>query len=308
MTDPSSSVVDSRKSLSDKVISAIFTPATITVMITAIIGPIAVSQTNNQLKNKEIQLEVIKQIMEYTDKANFGDINSVKKVEVLSEMVKENHPIFQLDFNQSGLKLAQIYKTIETRKIGTLEDEINATKRQKEEMEKGIRKTERQIEEYIKKLNDLSLDEGIEKEQLAKAIRDFALERDSLQINKELYEKTIQSYNLEKRSLEEENNRKQAQIAQLSRQKIMIEQSLKDYESKMEDSTRNREQLQAQIKKMSSELQLSLSTIQELENSLNQAKQRLKEYSDTITRQEQELTARNEKISSLTNKPALASM
>lgn len=100
--------------------------AVLTVILTAIAGPIVVNSINSNIKNKELQKQVIEKMLEYTSNTDFSKPESLEKISIIAKMVDENKDIFGLSFAQTDSVIQNLYGEIS--KVGL----ANLNKKRKE--------------------------------------------------------------------------------------------------------------------------------------------------------------------------------
>ena len=112
-----------KQELYDTLVKNAISIPVITVVLTAILGPIAVNWINSSMKEKEIQRQVITSVLEYTNNADFSQNESLTKIGLIANMVDENNHIFNLKFEKSKMAFEDIYKKREA--FGLTESQKN---------------------------------------------------------------------------------------------------------------------------------------------------------------------------------------
>lgn len=105
-------------------------PSVLTVIITAVVAPIAINWVNESIENKKLQMEVISTVLDYTSQTDFSKPESLEKITIIAKMVDENKSIFGLSFSQTDSTIQSLYGQIS--KVGI----ANLNRKQKEYQQK----------------------------------------------------------------------------------------------------------------------------------------------------------------------------
>jgi len=128
-----------------QLINSLVSPTIITVIVTAIAGPLVVQSILERVETKKRQAEVITQVLTIFDKADFSNDLTVGKLELISTLVDENKHVYDLEFNETLKKLKE-----ENQRI------IEKIKKQLIEKNNDIKKTQNEINDKIQNITALN--------------------------------------------------------------------------------------------------------------------------------------------------------
>lgn len=114
------------KRYATRFLDATIRPSVITVLITAIAGPLAVKWTADKIENKKLQAQVIESVLEYTSKADFSDPKQVARAGMIAGLVHENQDVFGLRFENAEIAFSKLARDMERSGLVKLHEE-NAT-------------------------------------------------------------------------------------------------------------------------------------------------------------------------------------
>ncbi len=103
---------------------AFMKPAVITVLLTALLGPYVVQSIVNKIEEKKLQTQVMEKILQYTDSANFNEINGIIKLGVIAKIISENKHVFNLSLEKAEEKFDQLTESFMELGITNLAFEI----------------------------------------------------------------------------------------------------------------------------------------------------------------------------------------
>lgn len=89
-----------------------FSPAVITVIITAVLGPFVVSKVNNDIKkeqieyetaqrNRELQTKIIEKVLDYAFSTDYSKPEAIDRIGIVAQMIDENEKVFGLSFRKT---------------------------------------------------------------------------------------------------------------------------------------------------------------------------------------------------------------
>ena len=114
-------------------------PSIITVIITAILGPVAISWVNESIENKNLQKEVIQTVLTYTSEADFSKPESVEKIGIIAKMVDENKDVFGLTFTETNKIINMLNQASYDVGIKNLDKKLSEAKENIKEMKVKIK-------------------------------------------------------------------------------------------------------------------------------------------------------------------------
>jgi hypothetical protein len=283
------------ESIPKLIIRSLLSPSVLTVIATAIVGPllaqIVVNQlkeaeletnrilketeleTNRNIEQKKLQTDILQRVFKSTDESDFTDPSQVSRLASLVMMVNENSDTFGLKFDSSFQNLKSFRENLE-------DSEINAAQLQKEETEKEKTKLEeeKKIVEEEKARLQADLDEMNKKLKKAKNNKKRIALKDQIAATTRALEDAMKMEAEFKTKIEGLN-------AILSQKTQKINQLKDDLGKRLKEN----EELQQEIdgfKKLTRERETS---IKELKAGLKAASKSLKEQSDTISQLEANL-------------------
>lgn len=226
------------------------TPSILTVIITAIAGPIVVNQINNDIKNKEIQQEVIKTVLEYTSQADFSKPESIEKIAIIAKMVDENQGVFGLSFTKTDSTIQGLYGQIS--KVG-----LNNLDKKRQEYKQNIRELQAKLSQDSARLATLNtemakLEEQRQRyeerrqsnrlEEISRQIAEKEIEIKKVQSQMSFYRDRISDWREQLAALEEDIEEAQDDLANLLEEKMNRQEELSEAFNKSQynaDSLRN---------------------------------------------------------------------
>jgi len=267
-----------------KVSELLLNKGVFTVIITAILGPLAINWVNSVNHKLDIQTRIVSEILNYTDKTNFGSYESILRINVIAKMIDENKGIFDLEFTQTdsivkmihdskvSLGFADLRKEISSKeekinsyqvflerdsvKKSELSSDVNSLKGQINEINTNSKLTIAEKNSQIASMNT----EIKEKMALIKALDD----------SKKLYEDQIGSltsarneleskYAAAEKKLTEMTNENLNYISELGKNKTLLDQSQNDISS-----------LRNALTETSTKLESSINLMQQYQNEITQ--------------------------------------
>jgi DNA repair exonuclease SbcCD ATPase subunit len=249
----------------------ILSPATITVLVTALVGPVSVSWVNNKMKNKEMQVKVITKVLEYTDKTDLSSPESIKKIGLIAKMVHENKEIFGLSFSGVDSAFNQLFERSEKGSIKLLKDDISQHENtiseltsKKESAESSLSGLKNEIKDLETKRKKLGSKNKETADKLNKLIQEKKTETALFQEKLQLYEQQTSFVNEkldkikeEKKKLIEDNAQKARELANYMKtfkKRDLTEHELRtalsDITRKWEGSIKEVSRLQGEVKKL----------------------------------------------------------
>ncbi len=197
-------------------------PAIITVVITAVAGPFVVNKINSDMKNKEIQQEVINTVLDYTNKADFSKPESIEKITIIARMVDENRNVFGLSFRQTDSTIQSLYGQIS--KV-------------------GLANLDKKKQEYVQKITDISSKLKTDSALFVQIVTDLTLFETELdkyverKNNQKITEFTakIAEKELQKKDVENRIKVSHEQIAYWNEQLLFLEEDMKVAQENLAD-------------------------------------------------------------------------
>jgi hypothetical protein len=110
------------------------TPATATVIVTAVVGPLAVAWTTGQIEKKKLQAQIIETVLKYTDKADFKNHDEVIRAGVIAKLVQENKRAFGLRFESAAADFDELSKNLRDQGLGKAREDSLAAANEKERL------------------------------------------------------------------------------------------------------------------------------------------------------------------------------
>jgi len=144
---------------------------TITVLITALLGPFAIQhavnkieaqklETNLKIEDKKLQTQVIGNVLTFTDKADFNEPSQIIKAGFIAKIVNENENVFGLKFSTVEKDFDRLAKNIyrmthdELKKtLREATNEINTVNVEITNKEKALSQLRKSSLEIQKKMN-----------------------------------------------------------------------------------------------------------------------------------------------------------
>ncbi len=216
----------------DKFLSKFLTPSVLTVIITAIAGPFVVNLINEDLKNKELQKEVIEKMLDYTSQTDFSKPESLEKITLIAKMVDENREIFGLSFAQTDSTIQNLYGQISKVGLANLnqkrkeyEKSINELTEKLEKDTLVIKSLEEEKERILEDIEDVRRDS--KKQTLQKRLSEIDIELNKLFTNKEVYLKQISFWKEQITQLDKDIKGAQENLAEVLEAKRNKELELK---------------------------------------------------------------------------------
>lgn len=104
-------------------LKSVIRPSTIAVLITAVVGPLSIKWTTDEIEQKKLQSHVIEEVMRYTDEANFNDASEIMRAGMIASMVNENQKVFGLSLVRAEALFEELSKTLRLDDIASLQTE-----------------------------------------------------------------------------------------------------------------------------------------------------------------------------------------
>ncbi|MEA2042308.1 MAG: hypothetical protein U9N85_07125 [Bacteroidota bacterium] len=267
----------------------IFSPAVLTVFLTAILGPIAIKWVNDGFENKKLQKEVIQTIIAYTNEADFSKPESIEKIAIISQMVNENREIFGLTFDHTNEQIRRLNEA------GNDVGIKNLTKK-KEEYEQNIKVHQAAYEADTIQLTQFQM----RKEKLTEALTGYTDSNNSDKI-KETQNK-LALVNIEIEDVTKDRDFRREQMKYWKSEKATIEKYIDEASKDMAKMMNQQRNTQELLKKEKGELQKELAkALGDNELMLSQVKE-LQRQLQTKTDSVSMLKAKRSKETSLTGK------
>ena len=243
------------------------TPSIITVVITAILGPMAISWVNNDLKNKELQQVVISEILNYTNDADFAKTEAIEKIGIIAKMVDENYNVFGLSFAQTDSAFKDLYRIRNEYGIATLTEELSNNESQIENLKVKLTADSSEMAGFLEK-----------KVNLEKELKDL---------------KNNSDLSRAERKKQEEELRNQIQKKELSIANLL--QAQKNYEQQLDFWTEQKNVLSKNLDKANEQLENAISENQKQQEQIQQ-------FKDLVEQKEDDTEKLQEALKDLTNK------
>lgn len=205
----------------------------ITVLITAIAGPISVTSVNNSIKNKEIQKDIIYKVLEYTDKTNFAQTESLEKIGIIAKMVDNNKNVFGLDFSKTDEAFKEFYNIRSQFGLTSLQSELNQKKQETNQLKSLYTADSTKLERAKGEKQDLNA-------QLIalKEARDLTAAQKEVQKEQErLLKEQIQSQEKAMSLLNESIGNSKSKLDILESERSGLELKFREAQKKLEDLT-----------------------------------------------------------------------
>lgn len=220
----------------NNVLSRFLSPSVITVVLTAILGPIAINWVNQDMKKKELQQQVIEKMLNYTAETDFSKPESLEKVAIIARMVGENKEIFNLSFEETDSVIQNLYGEIS--KVGLAN--LNKKRREYEDKIKSLKTS---LEQDTVQLPDLrKRRERLDPRRQNQEWAAVDLQIRELENKRQLTEEQIKYWQHQIELLDQDINQAQKNLAEVLEEKRVQQQEL----SKV---IRNRSQLEENYKK-----------------------------------------------------------
>ncbi len=286
--------------LSDKITNVMFTPAVVTVIITAILGPIAINWVNSDMENKQLQKQVITEILKYTNGADFSKTESIEKIGIIATMVDENRNVFGLSFSTTDSAFKDLYKVRSEYGISNLTKELDENK-------KNINSLKSKLSTDSASIKDLDLKKIELESELEKVKQDRKLSREDRKKREDKLKNEIEKKELSISGLKQAQSNYEKQIEFWNNQKKALDKNLesatKNLENALEENKKNQEDLKKYkdlvTKKENDAVKLSdaLKTLTEKHdkslNDIESFKQQLKRLTDENKKLKKEKNAAN---------------
>jgi len=196
-------------------------PSIITVIITAILGPIAITWVNDGIENKRLQKEVITTMLSYTGQTDFSKPESLEKITIIAKMVDENKNIFGLSFAQTDSTIQNLYGEISKVGIANLNKKRNEYEQKITELKTKLADDTTQLTKlYVDKqkiLNDIEKNRTakmLEKvRELENNLSNIELDLKEMENHRDFYRKQIKYWENEKTLLNSDIEQAQEDVA-----------------------------------------------------------------------------------------------
>jgi chromosome segregation ATPase len=169
-------------------------------------------------------------VLEYTDKANFAQTESIEKIGIIAKMVDNNKGVFGLDFSKTDEAFKEFYNIRSQFGLTNLQNELNQKKQESYQL-KSLYKAD-----SVK----LALAKGEKKDLDAKLVA-LSKDRDLTNAQKHEQERVlkeeIKSQESTMASLSESIGSSKSKLAILESEKLDLELKFKEAQKKLEDLT-----------------------------------------------------------------------
>ena len=236
----------------------------ITVLVTSIAAPFVTHFINSGMKNKELQINTLNNLIEMTRTANFKDIDEKYKLKLIATIIESNHDIFNLE------KFQETREIFETTFNEALPGGIAALVSDIDDKKNRLSVAQTELSEVSEKLTDLSdkntilLDQVNEfkskledQENLSSGEIKKLKKNIEENINK-IADNNIQIYEYDKKTRELESDvrnktealiQSQANLNKANEENKILSQTIKNYQKAINDKETTVEELRGQLSK-----------------------------------------------------------
>lgn len=248
-------------------------PSIITVTITAILGPVAISWVNESIENKNLQKEVIQTVLTYTSAADFSKPESIEKIGIIAKMVDENKSVFGLTFAETNKIINMLNQASNDVGIKNLDKKLNQAKENIKEMKAKISADSVIYANLI-----------VEKESVNKQLERAKKKRSNVKINE--LENKLARIELD---IKESTNNKgfyREQIKYWTTQKELLEKDIEaatnDLSNVLSKNRKNQELLKQEKDKLKSALAEKLSEMKIMADKISALQNKVQILQDSI--------------------------
>ncbi len=252
----------------------ILNPAVLTVIATAIAGPLIVSSVNNGLKEKELALtretkiaelrtSMMNSLTKFAFNTDFSKSYSIDRIEIIAQMLNENDSVFGLTFNETLREFDSLSNNLTNSTIEQNRKQIISLQTDTATMKSQVKNLLNERLKINKKRAQGKITEQEQKNRLQKLAAEIDLKRQTLNLKEEqiksikeentLMENKLQQQEELNKQIEQENNKNKKIIEKLRTTGEITDQKAKQLLDKLATATENIRTLRTEIENLKKE-------------------------------------------------------